>query len=142
MSGCILHCEFLQGIDELVSLVGTFWIAVPHLQAVTFTSTCNETICIVCIQAEAAAVVKTACLVNLANCAHKDQQYGEALDWCNKALRCEMLAIMMTECTVTDANLVEWNQSQSVAAVLRRPARASGTEQQVKIQSMHASVMH
>ncbi|KAL3145165.1 hypothetical protein ABBQ38_001764 [Trebouxia sp. C0009 RCD-2024] len=38
-------------------------------------------------QAEAAAVVKTACLVNLANCAHKEQQYGEALDWCNKALR-------------------------------------------------------
>lgn len=46
--------------------------------------------CIVaCVQAEAAAVVKTACLVNLANCAHKEQQYGEALDWCNKALRCE-----------------------------------------------------
>lgn len=47
-------------------------------------------LCIVAwVQAEAAAVVKTACLVNLANCAHKEQQYGEALDWCNKALRCE-----------------------------------------------------
>lgn len=37
-------------------------------------------------QAEAASAVKTACLVNLANCAHREQQYGEALDWCNKAL--------------------------------------------------------
>ena len=39
------------------------------------------------VQAEAASEVKTACLVNLANCAHKEQQYGAALDWCNKALR-------------------------------------------------------
>ena len=44
--------------------------------------------CMLMTQAEAASVVKTACLVNLANCAHKEQQYGEALDWCNKALRC------------------------------------------------------
>lgn len=39
------------------------------------------------MQAEAASVVKTACLVNLANCAQREQQFGEALDWCNKALR-------------------------------------------------------
>ncbi|KAL0030965.1 hypothetical protein WJX79_005290 [Trebouxia sp. C0005] len=37
-------------------------------------------------QAEAASFVKTACLVNLANCAHREQHFGEALDWCNKAL--------------------------------------------------------
>ena len=43
------------------------------------------------IQAEAASGVKAACLVNLANCAHKEQQYGEALDWCNKALRYDLL---------------------------------------------------
>ncbi len=41
----------------------------------------------VAMQAEAASVVKTACLVNLANCAQREQQFGEALDWCNKALR-------------------------------------------------------
>ncbi len=39
------------------------------------------------MQAEAASKVKTACLVNLANCAHREQQFSEALDWCNKALR-------------------------------------------------------
>ncbi|KAA6416871.1 MAG: peptidyl-prolyl isomerase PASTICCINO1 [Trebouxia sp. A1-2] len=32
-------------------------------------------------QAEAASFVKTACLVNLANCAHREQHFGEALDW-------------------------------------------------------------
>ena len=39
------------------------------------------------MQAEAASVVKTACLVNLANCSQREQKYGEALDWCNKALQ-------------------------------------------------------
>ena len=36
----------------------------------------------------AAGALKASCLLNLARCAEREQEWGEALSWCNKAIRC------------------------------------------------------
>ena len=36
----------------------------------------------------AASTAKAACLLNLARCAEQEQEWGEALTWCNKAIGC------------------------------------------------------
>lgn len=36
----------------------------------------------------AASATKAACLLNLARCAEREQEWGEALGWCTKAIKC------------------------------------------------------
>lgn len=38
-------------------------------------------------QVAAASQLKASCLLNLARCAEREQEWGEALGWCNKAIR-------------------------------------------------------
>lgn len=39
-------------------------------------------------QFAAASALKASCLLNMARCAEREQEWGEALGWCNKAIRC------------------------------------------------------
>ena len=39
-------------------------------------------------QFAAASALKASCLLNIARCAEREQEWGEALGWCNKAIRC------------------------------------------------------
>ena len=39
-------------------------------------------------QFAAASAAKLACCVNMALCAQKEDEWGEAITWCNKAIRC------------------------------------------------------
>lgn len=38
-------------------------------------------------QVRAASSLKASCLLNMARCAEKEQEWGEAITWCNKAIR-------------------------------------------------------
>jgi len=38
-------------------------------------------------QLAAASSLKASCLLNLARCAEKELEWGEALGWCNKAIK-------------------------------------------------------
>ena len=50
------------------------------------------------VQIRASSDIKVACLTNLALCCQKEQKFGEALTWCEKALRCGLLLRDLPDC--------------------------------------------
>ena len=50
------------------------------------------------VQIRASSDIKVACLTNLALCCQKEQKFGEALTWCEKALRCALLLRDLPNC--------------------------------------------
>lgn len=49
-------------------------------------------------QMAAASALKASCLLNMARCAEREQEWGEALGWCNKAIRCACLRACVCAC--------------------------------------------
>ena len=50
------------------------------------------------VQIRASSDIKVACLTNLALCCQKEQKFGEALTWCEKALRWGLLQRNLPNC--------------------------------------------
>ncbi len=52
---------------------------------------CPQPLRVAAVQIRASSDIKVACLTNLALCCQKEQKFGEALTWCEKALRYGLL---------------------------------------------------